>query len=160
MKNEQIAFSVIGDPVPKPVGPRTKRSNGAWIRYTRHKQAIGLMANRFFSDMDTGPCALGCLFYLPLSTGAFSAAQLRLAAAGELVPTGKPDTKNLLAAVEDSLTGIAWRDDSQLVLYPFMAKRYAVDQPARTFIVIRSLPKGLRNLPPAASLWPEALGHD
>lgn len=160
MKSEQVAFAVIDTPVPKPVGPRTRKSNGAWLRYMRHKRAIGLAANRFFHVPYTGACALGCLFYLPCGTATFSAAQLRRAAAGALVPTGKPDTKNLLAAVEDSLTGIAWLDDSQVVFYSFMAKRYAVDQPARTYIVFRPLPMGLWSLPPAASLWPEGLRHD
>lgn len=160
MRNEQIAFAVLDTPVPKPVGPRTRKSNGAWLRYARHKKAIGLAANRFFPVPYQAACALGCLFYLPCGTTKFSAMQLRQAASGSIVPTGKPDIKNLLAAVEDSLTGIAWADDSQVVLYPFMAKRYAVDQPARTYIVFRSLPMGLLNLPPAASLWPEDLRYD
>lgn len=44
--------------------------------------------------------------------------------AGELRPTGKPDLDNLLKLVGDSLNGIVWRDDSQVV-EASMTKRYA-----------------------------------
>lgn len=158
--NAVVTFAVISPPVPKPVGPRTAKSTMGWKRYLAHKKAIGYAANGLFPTPLDGACSLGCLFWMPCETATFSAAQLRLAATGEIAPTRKPDLKNLVAAVEDSLTGIAWRDDSQVVIYPFMAMRYAVNQPPRTVIAIRPLPRGLAGLPPIQSLWPEALRNE
>ncbi len=136
------AFSVESTPAPKPVGPRTKKSAGAWARYRAYKQYIGLMANGLYAYPVTGPIELSVSFYLPYPK-ALTLAERRAASRGEYLPTGKPDLKNLIAAVEDSLTGIAWGDDSCVVSYGFAFKRYAVDSAPRTFILIRRLPAGL-----------------
>jgi Holliday junction resolvase RusA-like endonuclease len=37
-------------------------------------------------------------------------------AAGEIRPTGKPDISNIIKIVEDALNGVAYRDDSLVVL--------------------------------------------
>lgn len=42
-------------------------------------------------------------------------------------PTGRPDVLKMARAVEDALTGIVWRDDSQIV-YEMLMKGYA-DRP-------------------------------
>jgi len=39
-------------------------------------------------------------------------------------PTVKPDLTKLLRAVEDALTGVVWRDDSQII-YQAVVKEYA-----------------------------------
>lgn len=39
---------------------------------------------------------------------------------------GKPDLSKLVRAVEDALTGVVWRDDSLVVEYRSVTKRYAV----------------------------------
>ena len=148
MTTTPIGFTVAGKPAPKPVGPKPGRNSAlarrnAWQRYFAHKTAIGLAANRYFPEQITGPVELGVCFYLP-TPKTFSAADLRRAKAGELVPTGKPDLKNLVAAVEDALTGIAWGDDSQVVAYGFAYKRYAVyPLVPRSYIHIVALPRGL-----------------
>jgi Holliday junction resolvase RusA-like endonuclease len=39
-------------------------------------------------------------------------------------PTVKPDLTKLLRAVEDALTGVVWRDDSQII-HQVVNKEYA-----------------------------------
>lgn len=39
-------------------------------------------------------------------------------------PSTRPDTTKLLRAIEDALTGVLWRDDSQIV-YQVAAKKYS-----------------------------------
>ncbi len=137
------AFVVQGDPAPKPVGPRTHKAMGAWARYAAYKKHIGLSANGQFPLPAEGPVELSVRFYLRLPRNR-SKLERRRASTGLDLPTGKPDLKNLIAAVEDSLTGIAWPDDSSVVSYGFAYKRWAVEYPPRTFILVRDLPQGLK----------------
>ena len=51
-------------------------------------------------------------------------------------PTVKPDVLKLARAVEDALTGVAWRDDA-LIVDEHLAKRYG--EPAGVDIVIRQI---------------------
>lgn len=55
------------------------------------------------------------------------------AISGELKPTGRPDADNLGKCVTDGLTGLIWRDDSQIVCLSVL-KRYS-DNP-RVEVVI------------------------
>ena len=59
----------------------------------------------------------------------------RAAALGEIFPTAKPDTSNILKAIEDGSNGILWRDDSQVV-DTVASKRYGT---ARAEIEVRVL---------------------
>jgi len=74
-----------------------------------------------------GPLVLVARFYLQRPKGHYrtgrNAHLLRDAAPG--YPVGKPDTTKLLRAVEDALTGIAWRDDAQVV-YQVASKHYGL----------------------------------
>jgi Holliday junction resolvase RusA-like endonuclease len=63
-----------------------------------------------------GPVALGILFYRPLLKS-FSKKKKEQAIERNLLPTTKPDLKNLIASVEDALTGIFWIDDAQVIAY-------------------------------------------
>lgn len=61
-----------------------------------------------------GPVLLGLDFFFPRPKGHFKKnGDLRGSAPRRHLV--KPDAKNLLAAVEDALNGIAWRDDKQIV---------------------------------------------
>jgi Holliday junction resolvase RusA-like endonuclease len=47
----------------------------------------------------------------------------RMALAGEVRPTGKPDADNVLKAMCDGMNGVVWRDDAQAVEVS-VSKRY------------------------------------
>lgn len=49
-------------------------------------------------------------------------------------PIGKPDLTKILRALEDSLTGVVWRDDSQVVAHD-TCKRYGSPERLEVFIV-------------------------
>jgi Holliday junction resolvase RusA-like endonuclease len=65
-----------------------------------------------------GPIALGIIFYRAMTKAIANNKKKRAAAlARELLPTTKPDLKNLLASIEDACNGIFWIDDAQIVQY-------------------------------------------
>ena len=144
MRTDWKAFLVEGVPVPKPVGPYSKRAGPAWDRYYAWRTAIGFKANRHFPAPLAGAVELSVVFYLPASRSLLDhRGDRQRAAADEITPIGKPDLKNLIAAVEDSLTGIAWADDAQVVSYGFSRKQWSTDGHPRAFIVVEPLPRGL-----------------
>lgn len=142
------AFTIKGVPAPKPVGRRTAKSADGWARYAAWKWLIGYTANRYYPYPLAGAVALSCLFYLPAPAAIadLKGEGRRQVIRGKTVPTGKPDLKNFVAAVEDSLTAIAWHDDAQVVTYGFMEKRWDVAGKPRAFVVIEALPEGLAGL--------------
>lgn len=64
-----------------------------------------------------GPLEVEFIFYVPRPKGHFgtgrNASLLRASAPSH--PTGRPDVLKLARGVEDALTGVLWRDDSQIV---------------------------------------------
>jgi Holliday junction resolvase RusA-like endonuclease len=76
-----------------------------------------------------GPLVLTATFYLQRPKGHHrtgrNAHLLRDGAPG--YPITRPDASKLLRAVEDALTGIAWRDDAQVV-YQIVSKRYGTPE--------------------------------
>lgn len=71
-----------------------------------------------------GPIELSCEFVLPRSERAFlRSGALRAGVNGH--PIVKPDLGKLVRAVEDALSGVAYRDDAQIVRYGEILKRYA-----------------------------------
>lgn len=65
-----------------------------------------------------GPIALGLVFYRPMTKVILnSKKKTELALSRQLLPTTKPDMKNLLASIEDAFKGIFWLDDAQIVQY-------------------------------------------
>lgn len=79
-----------------------------------------------------GPLALELVFYVPRPKGHYGKRGLKPSAPE--FPTVKPDVLKLARAVEDALSGIAYRDDSQIVT-EFLLKRYG--EPARCSVLIR-----------------------
>jgi Holliday junction resolvase RusA-like endonuclease len=59
----------------------------------------------------------------------------RAAAMGEILPISKPDTSNIIKAIEDGANGILWKDDSQIV-DTVSSKRYGTP---RVEVEVRAL---------------------
>lgn len=129
----KISFFVQGIPKPHGIGARAivskkfgrpialvyDQSHGRdWKRTVRaeaekHKPATLL----------AGPINLSLTFYMPV-VKSFSKKRKAKIEAGEIIlHEKKPDRTALLRAVEDALTGIIWRDDSQVADGP-VRKQY------------------------------------
>jgi Holliday junction resolvase RusA-like endonuclease len=68
-----------------------------------YKQTINLVARQATVKILTGPVAVDCRFYLRASSTSPEWAIIR------------PDLDNLIKGVYDSIKGVVWRDDSQVV---------------------------------------------
>jgi Holliday junction resolvase RusA-like endonuclease len=64
-----------------------------------------------------GPLALTLTIYLPRPVGHYGSGRNaeRLRPSAPAYPTTRPDATKLLRAIEDSCTGVIWRDDAQVV---------------------------------------------
>lgn len=116
-----VSFVVPGAPAPKPVGP-PKRGSTGFRAYQAYRDAIGWACrSKHTGEWLQGPLRLSCLFGLPIPRS-WSESQKGAALCLRAFPTSKPDLKNLIAAVEDSLSGVLWSDDSRIVVYGDMLK--------------------------------------
>lgn len=115
-----IAFSVPGAPVPKG-RPRATTIAGRARLYTpartsTYESTVRLFAAQAMAGAEpvTGPLFVLMTFVLPVPQS-WSKRKQAAALAGEVYPTGKPDSTNLAKAVEDGCNGVVWVDDSQIV---------------------------------------------
>lgn len=74
-------------------------------------------------DVMTAPVELKLQVFLPIPTS-WSQKKQHLARIGKIVPTKKPDTSNVLKAVEDGFKGVVWIDDCYVVDH-HMTKRFS-----------------------------------
>lgn len=121
-----IEFTVLG--VPSPQAPGTTIIKGKsrfrggistslkfWRQRIAQEAQAAVIAQGW--ELATGPLYLSCIFRLKRPQ--------KLSEPKGRWHTKKPDLKNLVWAVEDSLTGIVYADDKQIVSYGEMHKRYA-----------------------------------
>lgn len=118
-------LTVLGRPQPAGSKRAFPRRDGGVIvtddnpRAKSWQQEIMSVAVEVMDDaeMIVGPVELFCRFVLARPAGHFgtgrNAGSVR--ASAPRYPIVKPDTTKLIRAVEDALTGIVWRDDSQVV---------------------------------------------
>lgn len=127
-----MRLSVVGVPVPqgsKTAHPFHRKDGSIGVAVHEGGRATALkdwrqaIAEAFrrtstaaFGPFD-GPLVLGATFYLPKPKSAKKNA----------APAKKPDCSKLIRAVEDALSKVAYRDDSQIVKL-VVEKRYAVDR--------------------------------
>lgn len=136
MSRMRVTFHVETNPAAKPVGPWKPRSTGV-LRYLAYKKIIQLRANAVFPKPLVGAFVLSIRFGLAVPDS-WDPAKRRGALDGKIKHTSKPDLKNLIAGVEDALTGIAWHDDAAVVGYDWpMRKEYS--QVPGTSITVRLL---------------------
>jgi Holliday junction resolvase RusA-like endonuclease len=82
-----------------------------------------------------GPCIarLRIECQIPAS---WSGKKQRAAAAGDLMPTTKPDVDNVIKAIFDACNGVVWKDDVQVVDL-VLSKRYSLAP--RVFVCIEAM---------------------
>lgn len=137
-----IAFTVYG--TAEPAGSKRAFVVGGKARVTDAnrksapwKQEVASQGAEATADLDLldGPLAVCFTIYVPRPAGHFGKAGNVLPSA-RVFPTVKPDLLKLARGIEDALTGIVWRDDSQIVSERLF-KMYG--EPARVEIQIREI---------------------
>lgn len=149
-----IRFEVLG--VPQPGGSKSafplRRSDGSPVLRPNGSQAVRVVdANPKVKDWRVavvaaarevhrgeildGPLSLRVLFRFPRPKGHFTS-KGALTRSAPPYPAVKPDVLKLTRALEDALTGVAWRDDA-LIVDEHLAKRYG--ERAGVDIVIRQI---------------------
>lgn len=127
-----IAFVVPGAPQGKG-RPRIGKIGQHARMFTPQKTAAyeGLVAHAAHTAMaqagrlDLFENAVGCNVFIDCQVPAsWSGKKQRLALAGEVLPTSKPDADNVVKAIFDGCNGALWRDDV-LVVDLRVRKRYA-----------------------------------
>lgn len=124
-----IAFTVPGAPQGKG-RPRVGKIGGHARMFTPAKTVAyeGLIAHAAQVAMAGRPIferACSCAVFIDAPVPAsWSQRKQRAALLGEVLPTTKPDTDNVVKAIFDGLNGVLWRDDV-LVVDLRVRKRYA-----------------------------------
>lgn len=132
-----VSFTVFG--LSAPAGSKTSGVSKAGVRFVRDsnprsaqwKTDVAQAAGKFMGEMPPleGPLVLELDFYRPRPKSHFKADGYTLSATGRrmLYPTGRPDSTKLTRAVEDAMTGIVYRDDSQIV-HQIISKRFGTSR--------------------------------
>lgn len=117
----KINFTVLGKPVAKQRPRLSKRGNNAII-YTPNETILyeNLIKTEYrrqcgdqrFADNDMIDLKVVAYYEIPASASKRKQEAMKV---GEIRPTKKPDADNVLKVVGDSLNGIAYRDDAQVV---------------------------------------------
>ena len=95
------------------------KKSAEYKSYVRH------LANKIKGRPLEGPLVMKCDFYKGVPKS-WSEKKRQQALAGLIKPIGRPDCSNYLKGVEDALNGIAYLDDSQLVLV-HVTKQYSLE---------------------------------
>lgn len=115
-----IRFTVPGVPVGKG-RPKIVKIGGFSRMATPQKTVayegmVALAAQQAMAGrpMFDGACAVNLFIDCPVPES-WSEKKKRMALAGEIFPTTKPDKDNVIKAVYDGMNGVVWRDDVQAV---------------------------------------------
>jgi Holliday junction resolvase RusA-like endonuclease len=138
-----VEVTVLGDPIPHGVGKNPKTGD----RFVPHRQAKhrGDVMDAYYRQAPARgllpkgeQVAVDYRFYSSrpgYHTGTGRNAGVVKDRYRDARPTGRPDLDNCCKLVTDSLTGVAWSDDDQIV--SLTASKHFTDGPARTEIRIR-----------------------
>ena len=122
MDNNVLSFMVPGPPHGQE-RPRVVRRGGRSITYDpeksreykdRVKLFAGLAMKRLNWYMAAGPVRLNILAFFPIPKS-LTKKQRTAILEGKNKPTKKPDADNIAKAILDALSGLAYKDDAQIV---------------------------------------------
>jgi Holliday junction resolvase RusA-like endonuclease len=114
-----VSFTVYGEPSAQG-RPRFTVINGHAVAYDpkksrEYKQYVRMVASQHKPEKPLeGALALQVNIYRSIPKS-FSKKKRMQAENGEIRPITKPDVDNFLKAIKDSMKGIIWNDDSQVV---------------------------------------------
>ena len=125
-----IHFHIPGQPVGKgrprigKVGPHARMFTPA--KTVNYESTVALFAAQAMAGraLLTGPVNLQMRVDFPIPAS-WSMKKQRAAEAGQILPTVKPDSDNIVKAVCDAINGVVWKDDVQVVDLT-VKKRYSV----------------------------------
>ncbi len=102
--------------------------------------------SEYLDKVQTGPLGLIIWFHMSRPNGHYGTGRNAgiLKESAPKYPTGRPDLSKCVRAIEDSLTGIIWKDDSQVV-YLQTGKLY--DDKTGAHIIITEAPSSFPCLP-------------
>lgn len=124
-----IAFTVYGTPQAQGRPRSGKTPSGDVVMYDptnskEYKRYVGLIASQHRpKELIDSAVSLTVKVFLPIPRS-WSKKKQNKADSGEVKPTSKPDIDNLSKSIMDSLSGIIWVDDKQVVNM-VVEKRYS-----------------------------------
>lgn len=133
-----MLFNVLGIAQPQGSMKSFRAKSGIIItksdnpRLKPWRQAVAAAAIEAGLKALDGPVAVDITFYLPRPKGHFGARGLK--ASAPAFPIVKPDADKVLRAVLDALTGVGYRDDSQVV-HAVSGKRYCDEGQAPSTLI-------------------------
>ena len=104
----------------------------SWMQEVAHAAQLA-MENRLF----VGPVSLTIVFERPRPKGHFGKKGLNGKGKATPYPVQRPDTVKLTRAVEDALTRVVWRDDSQVVIHDL--RKVWSEHGYRTMVTVREV---------------------
>ena len=118
----EIKIVILGNPVAQG-RPRFSSRGGynraydppkskSWKEYAKVVASIKMKGKHLLE----GPISLSICVYRDIPTS-WSNKKKTLAAFGDIRPTTRPDLDNYVKGIKDALTGVVWKDDSQVVSY-------------------------------------------
>lgn len=162
----RLEFTVLGRPQPggsKKVVRAGGRPDGRPLLVDdakRSKPWRALVASAAQDALDgraqlDGPLMLEIDFYVARPAGHYGSGRRAgvLRPSAPRFPAVRPDVTKLIRAVEDALTGLAWRDDAQIVIQ-LARKQYGT--PERAEVLIEPVASHAMAAVQEPSLWQEA----
>ena len=125
---DELRFTVLGEPIGKgrALSATRKRrdASGKMTTYIAHitpekTEAYELMVRRATAaavhghPAMKGPVMLELAIYVGIAAS-WSKKKRQMAIDGEIYPTKKPDSSNILKAIEDAMNEVAYNDDAQI----------------------------------------------
>jgi Holliday junction resolvase RusA-like endonuclease len=136
--SQPITITLPGEPVAKGRPRFTKTGHAFTPAKSRHfEHMLRIVAGQAMRGRIPlqGGVRVTLQAFLPVPSS-WSQKKQKLALAGDLHPTTRPDLDNLMKGVADACNGIVWRDDKQIIEAK-LTKAYS-DRPRLVLIVVEA----------------------